>query len=201
MSRILLDMGISPNVPDRNDETPFHLAVSSGCPDVIQVMPEAGATVNPIGSTGTPLHVACMAQQLDVVKTLDNLGADFDAPYSGGESVLHLVVQGAVNYQEKDEARRLLRYLLRRNPSLLEQRDRNLMTPLAFAFKHGQVNLGGALVGCWGGSDAEMSTVVGVLMDAGVDPMARDNNQKTPADFVDSHRPDRVSILRLLRDE
>ncbi|XP_057709520.1 ankyrin repeat and SOCS box protein 9-like isoform X2 [Corythoichthys intestinalis] len=75
------------------DGSPIHVAAAKGYLECIETLAQHCADVDlSLGRSGTPLHVACINQQLNAVKKLLYLGADVNncAP---GESPLHVSVR------------------------------------------------------------------------------------------------------------
>lgn len=91
--------------PDSN-ETSLHLACHKVRPEVVQMLLEAGAFVDPLDNfSRTPLVVACQCGDLETVKLLVSHGADLNSSIFGDQApweiapsdsvALYLITQGA----------------------------------------------------------------------------------------------------------
>lgn len=78
--RLLLEIGVDPNLPDTGGHAPLYRAAGSRCPEITEVIHQlisAGANVNHSGgaSRGTALHQAARHGNLPAVIALVNSGA------------------------------------------------------------------------------------------------------------------------------
>lgn len=85
------------NAQESGGNTPLHLATLQGRIDCIQLLHQAGASMNPRrkGDGNTPLHLAVMGNQATVVQALLALGSDTMLSNYRSENALHLAAKRA----------------------------------------------------------------------------------------------------------
>ncbi len=140
---------------------PLHAAAKgTRNPEIIRILVKAGAVVEQPNRNGyTPLHVAGDANRTpEVIKAFAEVGADFNARSKDGHTPLHLAAY--TNYPEMLEA-------FIDAGSDVNMRDNNEQTPLHFA--------------TIGNGDP---AVVTTLIQAGVDPVAKDSSGRTPFSYA-----------------
>ncbi|XDZ66705.1 ankyrin repeat domain-containing protein [Alphaproteobacteria bacterium LSUCC0684] len=147
---------------DEYDWTPLHLAARWGKPEVIEVLVNAGASLEAITEFNgqTPLHSAVGSGKVENIEALILAGANIESRCIKGGTPLHWAAQfGSVRIVQKliDEG------------AMLEARDRNGYTPLHWAAKKG------------------MPAKLRVLIAAGADIKARTIHGMVPADFADGN--------------
>ena len=89
--RLLLDAGVNPDLPaPGTGRTALHQAAISSTSDVLQMLIEAGATLDKPDSAGfTPLHCAAEVNRGDNVEFLAARGANVSTPNHDGRTPLH----------------------------------------------------------------------------------------------------------------
>jgi hypothetical protein len=89
--RYLLEAGagVLINTMNAYDQTPIFLAVQAKSFDVVELLLEHGAELNPIGDCCTALHEAVVAQNLTIVQLLVARGSDVNAQDESGRAPLH----------------------------------------------------------------------------------------------------------------
>jgi len=93
MLNVLLDHGISPDLPDANGNLPLLVAVKTGNVKTIGTLLDAGARIDaPDPSGKTPLMMALLTGNLDAVLLLTKRGADPNHYDRSGNHSLHLAV-------------------------------------------------------------------------------------------------------------
>ena len=109
----LLDLGMSPDVEDRQRQRPLHIAAYAGSVGVAQLLIERGAEIDPVelNWNNTPLDCAVYAQSPPVIELLCRFSRD----------VWNLTFTGEVHR---------LRQVLAAEPDLAKVRSRNGETPL-----------------------------------------------------------------------
>ncbi len=93
-ARILLENNADPNIPDGQlDQTPLHIAAEKPFLDLVILLLENGANVNPVDMGGdTPLHVACThSNDPRMFETLLRYGADENIQNHGGQTASDLL--------------------------------------------------------------------------------------------------------------
>lgn len=95
LTRLLLDKGADPNIPNDKKNTPLVAAALGGDITIVNALLEAGAKVNVTSNEwGTPLHAAANYGHFEIVESLIKRGADVNAKdCCNGLSVLHTAVR------------------------------------------------------------------------------------------------------------
>jgi len=91
----LLESGTDPNVKNQRGQTALHLATGAGHPHVMRALLSRGADLN-AGSDHTRnvlFSAIVWEQSIDVLNILLEYGADIDARYTGGRTMLHLAAE------------------------------------------------------------------------------------------------------------
>jgi ankyrin repeat protein len=78
--RLLLDRGAEVNARSHLNDTALHLAAGQGHAAVVQVLLEAGASVNVAPGHTSALHLAVTGGHVEVVRLLVAAGAEAAAP-------------------------------------------------------------------------------------------------------------------------
>ncbi|KAL8450876.1 hypothetical protein Emag_002982 [Eimeria magna] len=73
---LLIDKGALVNAEAEGGGTPLHEAVYAGKTDAVKLLLAHGATVNKVSSLGTPVQIAAVTLQLEILKLLLEAGAD-----------------------------------------------------------------------------------------------------------------------------
>jgi ankyrin repeat protein len=99
VARFLLDLGVSPDVQDEQNERPLHIAAYGNAMGVARLLLERGAAIDPVEANygNTPLAAATYMQHREMIDLLAERSND----------IWHLVINGKVER---------LRELLARNP-------------------------------------------------------------------------------------
>ena len=98
MVRRLLAAGAHPDVCDDHGQTPMFLASSLGNIEIMQILLEAGATVQPRASGLLPLWAAARTGKLEAVQWLLARGANIDARCEGRiTALIHAAKTGHVD--------------------------------------------------------------------------------------------------------
>ncbi|XP_044751709.1 ankyrin-3-like [Coccinella septempunctata] len=98
------DINISIN---NRDDTPLHLAVELGYPELVKAILKRGGEVNAKKYRGkTPLHVACAVGNGAIARSLLEFGADYNCKDENGDSPLLI----ASRHGNEDVVRALLNY-------------------------------------------------------------------------------------------
>ncbi|KAL8272555.1 hypothetical protein Esti_003554 [Eimeria stiedai] len=74
--KLLLDKGAHVNAEAEGGNTPLHEAVYAGKTDAVKLLLTHGATVNKVSSLGTPVQIAAVTLQVEILKLLLEAGAD-----------------------------------------------------------------------------------------------------------------------------
>ena len=93
MVRRLLAAGANPNVCDDKGETPMYWAAASDNLEFMQLLCEAGASVQPRACGLLPLWEAARLGNLQGVRWLLAHGADIDARNEGRVTALHIAIE------------------------------------------------------------------------------------------------------------
>ena len=126
----LLEQGAAPGALDNQGSNPLHYAAEKGNLEVVQALLDKQSNlVHLKGSKQqlTPLHIAAGNGHLDVVEYLHNAGAILNDRDSKG--------WGAIHYAARKGDQKTLGYLILQDPSLLESKTREKLTPLYIAAK------------------------------------------------------------------
>jgi ankyrin repeat protein len=167
---LIVQKGISPDIPNAAGEAPLFDAVKIDAPSTIQALFGAGASLSARDSLGnSPLHAAVRWNARRAAETLISAGADLNAQALNGKTPLH-------------DAARLgssgLTELFIRRRADLERRDGEGNTPLSEGILAGQ------------------SRVSSLLAEAGADPAPRNIRGDTPLHIaVSTERNDLIGLL------
>ena len=88
-TRALLEFKANPNAIGPNEKPVIHEAVHAGAPQNIQWLAKAGADINVVWGSGTPLYSAINAESLACAAVLLDLGADTHWRKKGGLSQMN----------------------------------------------------------------------------------------------------------------
>ena len=93
--RLLLDLGVSPNVRDRSGQTALHTAAYSGSLAAAKLLVERGAEIDPVDEQhgGTPLWFAMWGKQTRLIELLGRYSRDLWALSATGnlERIRHIL--------------------------------------------------------------------------------------------------------------
>lgn len=107
------------------DETPLHMAVTSGSTDMVQLLLDRGADVNAEDKTGlTPLHIAAWWTATNRAQQLLDAGADPNLQDHFGDTPLHVAAM---------QGRQAMTVFLARHGSRLDVKNDDGRTPLELA--------------------------------------------------------------------
>ena len=84
--RFLLDLGISPDVEDRENQRPLHMAAYANALRVAELLIERGAAIDPVESSwsNTPLSAAAYSWHPEMIDLLSRFSRDvFELTYAG----------------------------------------------------------------------------------------------------------------------
>jgi ankyrin repeat protein len=91
MVAVLLDAGADPNLKNKDENTPLHVAAAEGREDVVKRLVQKGADVAALNKQRwQPSHWAAAGGHASVLKQLVLSGADLHATTSTGHTCLHL---------------------------------------------------------------------------------------------------------------
>jgi len=154
--RGLLEDGIDPNVPDKNNQLPLEsacLRVYEGDLSIIDLLLDTGAEINPPTSPIPPLHTAALTGRTNVVQHLIDRGANIHLQSKRQQTPLH--------YAAKSESADCVTLLLSLDAGVDVQDDEG-ETPLMSSAEVGEVR------------------TAKPLLAAGADIHARNNKKQTP---------------------
>ncbi|KAM3174258.1 hypothetical protein ACTXT7_010901 [Hymenolepis weldensis] len=156
---------------DREQATPFHVALRLKDPEIVKMLIDAGADVTTEArGKHQPIHLAAKAGDTDIIKLLLNKGAQADAKTKRGYTALHI----ATKYGKIDATK----YLLDEAKVDVNATARNGLTPLHVAVYY------------------ENPEAVEVLLLHGADVAARCKNGFTPLHLAAKMRtPEIVNLL------
>jgi ankyrin repeat protein len=93
--RLLLDLGMSPDVEDREKQRPLHMAAYANSLNVAQLLIARGAAIDPVESNwqNTPLGAAAYAQHAPMIELLGRYSRDvWELAYAGNIERLRAVL-------------------------------------------------------------------------------------------------------------
>ena len=201
----LLDAGADTNAKNENGLTPLHLwAFFIGTTEIIAILIEAGADPNAKNdSRSTPLHVAVSGGRTEAIALLLDAGADPNAKDDSRSTPLHVAVSGG-----RTEA---IALLLDAGADT-NTKDENGLTPLDLAMSKGHAKARDILIAheptrqpspellLTAIQNGDMIRVI-ALLDAGVDPNAKDDSRSTPLHVaVSTTGPTQGPIITRLLD-
>ena len=88
-TQALLDFKADPNATGPNEKPVIHEAIFAKAPHNLKLLAKAGANINVIWGSGTPLYGAISAESLECATALLELGADTDWRKPGGKSQMN----------------------------------------------------------------------------------------------------------------
>merc|ERR1719400_1642843 len=92
--QLLLSLGADVNCMGREEESPLHLAASSGCHELLTLLLRSGARVDSEDENGvTPLMFACMNNHSHAAHELLAAGADITRRNINGDTAYGLAVR------------------------------------------------------------------------------------------------------------
>jgi len=182
--QVLLDAGANVNTTDSNETTPLHYAGFNGTPSVVNLLLKQGANPNATDEIGlTPLHYVYMSDAMPkVIQSLLDAGADPEAnaagftpeegvkiieedkglteTFSGLVKILNPCDKLCDQYWMSEASHSDLKEELynRSSPNAKDDRGK---TPLFYASQFGDI------------------TSLKILLEAGADPLAKDNSSST----------------------
>ena len=166
----LLRRGFDPNTRDERGLTGLLIAVREPSPRVIQVLlasPQTNVELRN-GSDESPLMLAAIKGQTDLVKQLIARDADINKP---GWTALH--------YAASSGQVEIMKLLLEKY-AFIDAQSPNGTTPLMMAAMYGSPQS------------------VKLLLDEGADPLMKNQQNMTATDFaVQGQRPDAVELLKV----
>lgn len=165
----LLRRGFDPNTRDEHGMTGLLLAIREPSPRVIQVLLASPQTKVELrnGNDESPLMLAAIKGQMDLVKQLIARDADINKP---GWTALH--------YAASSGQVEIMKLLLEKH-AFIDAQSPNGTTPLMMAAMYGSPES------------------VKLLLDEGADPSMKNQQNMTAMDFaVRGQRPDAVELLK-----
>ncbi len=171
----------------------LHKKVKEGDITAVRNMLDAGCAVDvKKGWEGTSLHIAALYYRAEIAQILIDAGANVDIQDSGGYAPLHWASYGSrVSISTRQQREDTVRVLLDANANVKLRTAIRGETPLHMAAR---TSVSDETSELW--HDA-FGVVIRMLIDAGADVDAKDNNGSTPLHKVsDSNRP--VDAVRAL---
>ncbi|KAG5743576.1 hypothetical protein H9Q70_013714 [Fusarium xylarioides] len=162
----LIDNGASVNLADEDGASPLVEAIKTGMTNVVKQLLEVGAKAD-IHPDIFPLLLAIESGSVAIIDSLKPESSDWLVKDSQDRTVLHLAARS-----RSDET---IKLVLEHSKEILQAKDTNGRTAL-----HDAVEAGSA-------------SIVDKLLDAGVDPSIRDNEDRMPLELTQSEH-----ILKLL---
>jgi ankyrin repeat protein len=168
MTKFLMSQGADPSVGNNDAETPLHMAVFIGDPEIFALFfsnlgPEASTSLRDTRGN-TPLHYAASFNQLDILAILVQAGGDLQAKNKEGCTVfLQSVTAG-----RKEVAASLMQL----NPSSVQDTDAQGGNALHMTCKSGSIEM--------------MAPMVMWLLSVGVNVHARDTHNCLPLHYAAS---------------
>ncbi|XP_070189192.1 transient receptor potential cation channel subfamily A member 1 homolog isoform X2 [Littorina saxatilis] len=161
---LLVQKGADYTAVDKYDKTVIYLAAEENKLAVLEKLlsyPQLKRLINVTDQyDSTPLHIASQQGYLDVVKLLLENGADIDSKNEEEQTPVHLAAKfGRTN---------IVREIVRRDKSVLNDEDENSNTALHLSAQFGH------------------NKVAAILLELGADVSARNYNQWTPLDLAAS---------------
>lgn len=129
--RNLVSRGGDLNKPmTEGGESPLHMVVKAGSPDMVRVFMEAGASPAATSISGeSALHMAVAAGREEIARMLLAAGADAGAENSDGDAPIHIAVAGK-------NRKTIIRTLLKHGAKAYHRNGKGL-TPIRLAEKTG----------------------------------------------------------------
>src|SRR3989339_263554 len=91
---ILLKNGANPNTPNNTGQTPLYRVCNNNALgivlDIVKALLENGANPNTPSAGGTPLHKACMYENLPIIEILLKYSANPNTPNTLGKTPLYI---------------------------------------------------------------------------------------------------------------
>lgn len=159
MVRMLLAAGANPQPIDDHGHTPMGSAAMHGNLELLELLHEAGASVQPVASGPSPLHAAVRAQQFEAAQWLLAHGANIDARDDHRTTALHIAI-------ERDHIEIALALIAAGADVNVQTTDEHRTTPLISASKKGNVEL------------------IEALLAAGADPHCKDADGQSAIDYA-----------------
>ena len=188
MVKLLLDLGLDPDVRDDWGWTPLHVAIN---PETAKALIDGGANIHAKAKDGNEaIHSLIGENMLDSVKYLLSLGVDVDALGKNNITPLHQ----AVIFNHVDGAKMLLE-----NGANIEAADNKGMTCLHFARSEAMVKFlikNGAVVNSLATDKttplhyASNKEIAMLLIDSEANINVKDADGSTPLHWAASSRPD-----------
>ncbi|RMX08468.1 ankyrin repeat domain-containing protein [Corticibacter populi] len=169
VTRRLIEQGVDVNVRDpETGQTPMTLALQLGSDDVFDALMASPATDVEFrnGQDESPLMIAAIRGDLDAVRRLIRQGAHVNKP---GWTPLHYAASG-----DSDDQRAIAELLLERH-AFIDAESPNRTTPLMMATHYGS------------------NEVARLLMQAGADPLMRNQLGLSAEDFARQAGRDRLA--------
>ncbi|HVI03608.1 MAG TPA: ankyrin repeat domain-containing protein [Enhygromyxa sp.] len=159
MVRLLLAAKANPMPVDDSGHTPLSTPAAHGNIAILELLLEAGASVQPFASGYLPLHAAVRNGSFEGTQWLLAHGADIDARDEGRETPLHVAI-------ERDQIEIALALIAAGADPNVQTSDEHRITPLIRATKSGNVEL------------------IEALLAAGADPHVKDADGQSAIDHA-----------------